>query len=188
MGQERLQQEGRSVNGTGAGAFPWQSCMQSCCCKLGTSQHNKVAVEGSFGSCLNLFRPWVDLAHSSVSREGLEPPGCPCQELFVLGASRGGAEAAFGHQGPGVNSPERPPRCFGEVLVRVWMFSITLLSIRVRLVWFSNAVLLISGTSRGFVVPLLDVMTTLLHSRNEGPSPRAKNARTQPKSPCLNNA
>lgn len=68
------------------------------------------------------------------------------------------------------------------------MFSITLLSIRVRLVWFSYAVLLISGTSRGFVVPLLDVMTTLLHSRNEGPSPGAKNARTQPKSPCLNNA
>lgn len=72
MGQERLRQEGRSVNGTGAGAFPWQSCMQSCCCKLGTSQHNKVAVEGSFSSFLSLFRPWVDLAHSSVSREGLE--------------------------------------------------------------------------------------------------------------------
>lgn len=71
VGQERLQQEGRSVNGTGAGAFPWQSCMQSCCCKLGTSQHDKVAVEGSFSSCLSLFRPWVDLAHS-VSREGLE--------------------------------------------------------------------------------------------------------------------
>lgn len=43
-------------------------------------------------------------------------------------------------------------------------------------VWLPGAEYLTSGTSRGFVVPPLDVVTTFLPSREEGARLGAKNA------------